>query len=300
MDRKEYIEKILLLFRKGEGYSMLKAILFGAAGGGMRLYEEVSQKYEVVAFMDNDEKKWGKQLFGISICSPQVCINKYSYDYVIITSAPGLESIKRQCIQLGIGDEKIITSYVEEPLKSRKIFLKSFASILGKDAPEAECAEAGVFEGDFAQVINRTFPNRKLHLFDTFEGFDSRDIEKERDYSKAQVGDYRNTSVEMVLSKMLYPDNCIVHKGYFPDTARGIENNFCFVNLDLDLYEPTYNGLVFFSDKMVEDGIILVHDYFAENFKGPKKAVDKFCSEYSRKIMKLPIGDGISVMLAGF
>lgn len=289
-----------MLLGKGRNYSYAKSNIVWSCGGGIRLYREVSEKYEVLAFMDNDEKKWGKRLFGILICSPQVCVNNYSYDYVIITSAPGLESIKRQCIQLGIGEEKIITSYVEAPLESRKIFLKSFASILGKNAPEAECAEAGVFEGDFAQVINSAFPDRKLHLFDTFEGFDSRDIEKERDYSKAQVGDYRNTSVEMVLSKMLYPDNCIVHKGYFPDTARGIENNFCFVNLDLDLYEPTYNGLVFFSDKMVEEGIILVHDYFAENFKGPKNAVDKFCAEYSRKIMKLPIGDGISVMLAGF
>lgn len=279
---------------------MLKAILFGAAGGGIRLYEEISKKYEVTAFMDNDEKKWGKQLFGISICSPQVCVNKYSYDNVIITSAPGLETIKKQCIQLGIGEEQIITSYVEGPLKSREMFLKSFASIFGKRFPEAECAEAGVFEGDFAQIINAAFPDRKLHLFDTFEGFDLRDIEKEKDYSKAQVGDYKNTTVETVISKMLYPDNCIVHKGYFPETAKGIENKFFFVNLDLDLYEPTYNGLVFFSDKMVEDGIILVHDYFAENFKGPKKAVDRFCSEYSRKIMKLPIGDGISIMLVGF
>ena len=69
------------------------------------------------------------------------------------------------------------------------------------------------------------------------------------------------------------------------------------MNLDLDLYEPTYNGLLFFSDKMTENGIILVHDYFAENFKGPRYAVDKFVSESKNSIRVLPIGDGISVAI---
>ena len=42
--------------------------------------------------------------------------------------------------------------------------------------------------------------------------------------------------------------------------------------------------------------IILVHDYFARNFRGPKEAVDKYLSERpSARI--LPIGDGISIMV---
>ena len=47
---------------------------------------------------------------------------------------------------------------------------------------KGECAEAGVFEGDFAKWINQYFPDRKLYLFDTFEGFDMRDIEKEKPF----------------------------------------------------------------------------------------------------------------------
>ncbi|MCH5249318.1 MAG: hypothetical protein J1E98_05280 [Lachnospiraceae bacterium] len=79
---------------------------------------------------------------------------------------------------------------------------------------------------------------------------------------------------------------------------------FCFVNLDLDLYEPTYNGLLFFSKKMVPGGGILVHDYFAEDYKGPREAVDKFVSEIRVKssilLHKVPIGDGLSIFLTGF
>jgi len=46
-------------------------------------------------------------------------------------------------------------------------------------------AELGVFKGNFAGIINRVFPDKKLYLFDTFEGFDKRDIkiEVENNYS---------------------------------------------------------------------------------------------------------------------
>jgi len=102
------------------------------------------------------------------------------------------------------------------------------------------------------------------------------------------------------MDKMPIPNKIKIHKGYFPDTAQNITSNFCFVNLDLDLYEPTYQGLKFFSNKMVNGGVILVHDYFAENFKGPKKAVDQFITESNNSYFIYPIGDGISIMIVGF
>ena len=37
-----------------------RAVLFGAVGGGKRLFEPVSENYEVVYFVDNDASKWGK------------------------------------------------------------------------------------------------------------------------------------------------------------------------------------------------------------------------------------------------
>jgi O-methyltransferase len=37
-------------------------------------------------------------------------------------------------------------------------------------------AELGVFRGDFAKHINVAFPDRKLYLFDTFDGFNEKDI----------------------------------------------------------------------------------------------------------------------------
>lgn len=34
----------------------------------------------------------------------------------------------------------------------------------------------------------------------------------------------------------------------------GLKDSFVFVNLDVDLYEPTYKGLMFFKDKMIKGG----------------------------------------------
>ena len=65
-------------------------------------------------------------------------------------------------------------------------------------------AELGVFQGDFAQQVNRVFPDRKLYLFDTFEGFDERDsqVDRQKGYSRAD-GPFP-TCVELVY----FPTKC--------------------------------------------------------------------------------------------
>lgn len=276
---------------------MEKAICFGAAGGGKRLFNEIGKKYEIIAFTDNDKSKIGYDINGIMIYGVEESL-ELEWDVIVITSAPGLETIKEQLIKMGVDNRKIDTSFIEMPLLSRISFLEKLSEVQKKGS--ASVAEVGVFEGDFAKWINKFYRNQKLHLFDTFEGFDKRDIEKDYYYSKANVGDYANTSVNMVMSKMQYPENVIIHKGYFPETGQGILEQFVFVNLDVDLYEPTYRGLMFFKDRMIPGGVILVHDYFATNFQGPKKAVDRFIEEMNAEYRKYPIGDGVSIMITGF
>ena len=39
-----------------------------------------------------------------------------------------------------------------------------------------QTAELGVYQGAFAAEIGRLFPDRRLYLFDTFEGFDEQDL----------------------------------------------------------------------------------------------------------------------------
>ena len=276
-----------------------KVICFGAGGGGSRLYDEVAKKYEIIGFTENDNSKIGSYIHATKVLNLEEALN-LPWDRIVITSAPGLDSIKKQLLSMNIDEMQIDENYVIAPLESRRIFLEKLADMQKDIELTAAVAEAGVFEGDFAKWINIYYSNRHLYLFDTFEGFCEKDINKERKYSKANLGDYSNTSLELVMGKMSYKQNVRIYKGYFPDTARDIKESFCFVNLDLDLYLPTYSGLCFFEDKMVKNGVILIHDYFSENFRGPKEAVDQFITERNGKYSVYPIGDGISVMIVGF
>ena len=103
-----------------------------------------------------------------------------------------------------------------------------------------------------------------------------------------------DTSIELVMSKMPNPSKVIIKKGYFPETAAGLENErFCFVNLDPDLYEPILAGLEFFYPRLSRGGVILIHDYFNSAYPGSKRAVDEFCTKHN--IFAIPIGDDISI-----
>lgn len=151
-------------------------------------------------------------------------------------------------------------------------------------------AELGVYKGKFARFINLYFPNRTLYLFDTFEGFDERDVKKEQQekFSKGDQ-DFSDTSIERVMKLMPHPKQCKAVKGFFPESAKGIDDRFVFVSLDADLYEPIYHGLQFFYPKLENGGYIFVHDFNNDGYKGARQAVEQFCEE--QHISFVPISD---------
>lgn len=151
-------------------------------------------------------------------------------------------------------------------------------------------AELGVYKGEFAKYINQAFPSKTLYLFDTFEGFNEKDIHIEREENFSQ-GDqnFSDTSVNDVLAKMKYPDKCVIHKGYFPESLNGLEDEFCFVSLDPDLYKPIYDGLEYFYPRLSKGGYIFIHDYNNSMYSGAKKAVRDFCNK--KGIAYTPIAD---------
>jgi O-methyltransferase len=161
--------------------------------------------------------------------------------------------------------------------------------IIAKNIP-GNVAELGVYKGKFAKYINNYFPEKTLYLFDTFEGFDERDktTETKENFSGGDQ-DFSNTSVEKVLAIMPYARQCRIVKGFFPESANGIDDAFCFVSLDTDLYEPIYNGLAYFYPRLSNGGYIFIHDFNNDAYKGARKAVEQFCNE--NKVAFVPIPD---------
>ncbi len=117
-------------------------------------------------------------------------------------------------------------------------------------------AEVGVYRGVTSSFIHRQAPDRKFYLFDTFEGFAARDLEVPTDER------FRDTSQESVTRFLGNTQNIIFRKGYFPDTAAGLESEqFALVMLDVDLYRPALEVLRFFYPRMVRGGYFFMHDF---------------------------------------
>jgi O-methyltransferase len=157
-------------------------------------------------------------------------------------------------------------------------------------------AEVGVYRGNFAEKLNRVFPDRKLYLFDTFEGFAAEDvaIETAEQFSTGEQ-DFSGTSVDAVLAKLQHPDRAVVKKGRFPETATDIDDDFVFVSLDADLYLPTIEGLRFFYPRLARGGFIFVHDYNNAEYEGIRRAVHEFCE--AENIGFVPISDAFGTAI---
>ena len=125
------------------------------------------------------------------------------------------------------------------------------------------------------------FPERTIYLFDTFTGFDARDIGA-ADGKKAKAGDFSDTSEQAVLGRMPYPERVRIKKGYFPESLSLLseeEEQECYalVSLDTDLYQPTLAGLNYFYPRLVPGGYMILDDYQSAKFPGVGEAARDFC-----------------------
>lgn len=291
-----------------------KAIIFGAGSRGIISLEEIRKSYDVIFFVDNDQTLWGGYIDDIPIKSPD-CIAEAECDAIIFCNYNASATLEwlSQVKEMGIGLNKVVFDYCIYIQDARVEFIKKFAKI--NVLREGCIAEAGVWKGDFAKELNQVFKSRKLYLFDTFEGFVEKDITEafeefmttESD-SKSELGlrktfyekkKFSDTSAEYVLSRMENKNNVVIKKGWFPESANGITDHFLFVNLDMDLYKPILAGLEFFAPLMVEQGVILVHDYFNGHCDGVKAAVDEWLNKNTR-YRAVPIGGDVSILIVGF
>jgi O-methyltransferase len=142
--------------------------------------------------------------------------------------------------------------------------------------------EFGTHIGLTLKVIHRFMDQHcMLYSFDTFAGFDERDVVAET--SKAShlaAGGFHPTSQERVWRYLGEPANLHMIAGWFPETFDGFEQmRWRFAHIDFDLYDPTKAALDAIWPQLVPGGVVMVHDYGCYGFPGVRRAVDGFCSE---------------------
>jgi O-methyltransferase len=158
-----------------------------------------------------------------------------------------------------------------------------FASVRDTTKILGDIAEVGVYMGGSAKIICEAKGNRRLHLFDTFEGLP--EVSEIRDSARFHKNQYSCT-LEYVKGLLSNYPNVFFYKGMFPSTADPVsDRQFSFVHLDVDLYESTKCCLEFFYPRMSRGGVIISHDYL--NSKGVKTAFQEYFKDKPEPVLEL-------------
>lgn len=160
--------------------------------------------------------------------------------------------------------------------------------------------ECGVWRGGSSMLIakmlsNRNIIDRKIYLYDTFEGMPEPTI-NDIDYSgnnaskllmenesnkEGSVWCFADLSdVQNNLRLTNFPERNLVYiKGKVEDTIPKIipKENIALLRLDTDWYESTKHELTFLFPKLEVNGVLIIDDY--GHWQGCKIAVDEYLNE---------------------
>jgi O-methyltransferase len=179
----------------------------------------------------------------------------------------------------------------------RCAFIELCSREVHRNGVQGDIAEVGVGEGGTASLLNRHFADRKLLLFDTFKGFDARDLSRNQELGLG--GDpypLSPSSAERVLDALPRPEQAEVRPGWFPQSATGLEGRrFALVHIDVGLYQPTHAALSWFSGRVSHGGYILVADYEHITAVGVRRAVRQHAEETGAAYVVLPDHSGTAV-----
>lgn len=180
------------------------------------------------------------------------------------------EALKYMVYRTGYQGEVRSLFDISEEFALKTSVLRRVSRRLDELGVEGAIADLGAYRGDISWQLNAMMPERKLYLFDTFTGYDERDIAKEQQLqlSEAQAGTYSLSSNELehlnerILGRMPYADMVEIRSGWFPETAFDLEDEkYAMVHIDTGLYAPTYSGIQYFFPRMSKGGVILVSGY---------------------------------------
>jgi O-methyltransferase len=145
-------------------------------------------------------------------------------------------------------------------------------------------AEVGVWRGETSAFLHRLAPGRRLYLFDTFAGFDAKDLP-----AGASDTRFRDTSAEAVRTRVGVSENVVLVPGHVPATLeRAADERFAMVLLDLDVYEPTRASLEFFYPRLEPGAYLVMHDYNnSESEWACKRAFDAFLADKPERLVEL-------------
>jgi O-methyltransferase len=162
-------------------------------------------------------------------------------------------------------------------------------------ALKGDVAECGVYRGSSLLTMGLYLKQRRIPKmllgFDSFEGFPGTVAVDLRlggapDEQKRHGGfsDANYTRLSRRIALFGLTDRVRLVKGLFDHTLPQVQQRtFCFVHLDVDIYDSYRTCLDFFYPRLVKSGVILLDEYDDPPWPGCNKAVDEFLADKPEK-----------------
>ncbi|HXW77817.1 MAG TPA: TylF/MycF/NovP-related O-methyltransferase, partial [Candidatus Eremiobacteraceae bacterium] len=185
------------------------------------------------------------------------------------------------------GDPRSLVS-----LERKYVLVTLLSQALGRAA--GDVAECGVYKGGTARIIAERLEGtgRRLELFDTFAGMP--ETNPKEDLHRA--GDFGDTTLESVRAYLAGFSDVDFYAGLIPSSLHAVAGRtFCFVHVDLDLYDAIAAATAFFYPRVTAGGVFVYDDYGAGDCPGARKAVDEFFA--GRPEVPLVLGTGQCIVV---
>ncbi len=224
---------------------------------------------------------------------------KFGYNFVELNEIPG-DIIEKEFLEAYEKNKDFsMTSIIR-----MYAFYNSIKYVLDNNI-DGDIVECGVWKGGGIMLcadilLNRNEKNKKLWLYDTYEGMSKptdKDINsgfREKAFYKwkqrqtATHNTWCYSPIDEVKQNILstdYPEeNINFVKGKVEDTIPGkMPNKISLLHLDTDWYESTYHELKHLFPLLSKNGVLIVDDYGF--WQGSRDAIDQYFKENSIKLL---------------
>jgi hypothetical protein len=169
------------------------------------------------------------------------------------------------------------------PLQALNI-VEHLDHVLQQQLP-GDVIECGIFQGVtsvlMAKLMDIRHSNKKLFLFDSFQGLPEPDRQVDASV-RFQKGGWAASrkEVEVLLAKHKVLQRCVIFEGWFSATLPKLndEQQFCFAYIDADLYSSTVACLQHLWKRIGLNSIAMFDDYHHPS-GGVRKALDEWVYE---------------------
>lgn len=142
--QEDYQRLFIDIFRNAD---TRRLILFGSGTFARRFLELYGQDYPVYAVIDNSREKWGQELKGIAVQSPDILRDLASGEYKVLICIKNYLSVMKQLDELGVTEYSIFDPHKSYPRKRRPIAVPGVPE--GKQAEKKKKYHVGYIAGVF-------------------------------------------------------------------------------------------------------------------------------------------------------